>query len=266
MPILPSIMVNYEDPRGPLWQGAYAEETPEFNGRLQVVTYNINFGLEIEQAITEMNTFPPLQNADIVLLQEMDEEGTDKLARALNYNYVYYPASIHSHGRNFGNAILAKWPLTDPEKIFLPHRSLISRQLRIAIQATVQIEQTAVLVYCVHTEVYTSSRRHRNEQIVAVSQHIDTNHPYVIVGGDFNTVSRRSIKRLVNYMAEAGLERASKGAGPTVSKMKLTPSAADHIFARGFRPHGRGAIKKAKASDHFPVWVELEKQENPPDA
>ncbi len=260
MSILPSIMVNYENPLGPQWHGEYAEKLPEFNGRLKIVTYNINFGLEIEQAITEMTTFAPLQNADIVLLQEMDEEGTDQFAQALKYNYVYYPASIHSHGRNFGNAILAKWPLTDPEKILLPNRSLISRQLRIAMRATVQVGHTAVLVYCVHTEVYTSSRRHRNEQIVAVSQHIETGHPYVIVGGDFNTVSGRSIKRLVNYMAEAGLERASKGAGPTVSKMKLTPSAADHIFARGFRVNGRGAIKKAKASDHFPVWVELEKQ------
>lgn len=259
MPILPSLMVNYENPLGPQWQGEYAEEMPKFNGRLKVVTYNINFGLEIEQAITEMTSFTPLQNADIVLLQEMDEEGAEQFAQALKYNYVYYPASIHSHGRNFGNAILAKWPLNDPEKILLPNRSLISRQMRIAMRATVQVEDTAVLVYCVHTEVYSSSRRHRNEQITAVSQHIDTTYPQVIVGGDFNTVSGRSIKRLVNYMAEAGLERASKGAGPTVSKMKLTPSAADHIFARGFRVDGRGAIKKAKASDHFPVWVELEK-------
>lgn len=261
MAFLPSILVNYENSLGPIWQGDFAPAAVPFNGRLKVVTYNINFGLEIEKAIEELRTFPSLENADIILLQEMDEEGTDRLAKVLKYNYVYYPASIHSHGRNFGNAILAKWPLLQPEKILLPHRSLISRQMRIAVKAKLRINQISVLVYCAHTEVYTSTRRHRNEQIQAVADHIDTNHPHVVVGGDFNTVSRRSINRLVGYMAQASLERASKGAGPTVSKMNLTPSAADHIFTRGFKVVDRGAVRDAQASDHFPVWVELEKQE-----
>mgnify|MGYP001817860365 FL=1 len=188
----------------------------------------------------------------------MDEDGTDQVAQALRHNYVYYPASVFPRTkRTFGNAILSKWPLSQPGKILLPYRGLNNQQLRIAVRGMVTIDDLEVATYSVHTETYTVPPRHRKAQIAAVVDDIGPGNGYAVAGGDFNTVSNRSIKRMVGQFAQFGLVRASKGAGPTVSKFGLKPSAADHIFARGLTVLEAGKIDPISASDHFPVWVKL---------
>ena len=133
--------MNYEDPLGPRYEGHFADDRPEFGGTIKVVTYNINQGQAVDRAIEELGTYQALNDPDILLLQEMDEDGTQRVARALRHNYVYYPASVfHWTQRNFGNAILSKWPLSDPGKIVLPYRGLVNQQLRIAVRATVALE------------------------------------------------------------------------------------------------------------------------------
>ncbi len=250
--------MNYEDLLGPKYEGWFAEDEPVFQGTIKVVTYNINEGRAVDQAIEELDAFEVLQDPDILLLQEMDEDGTQQVARALSHNYVYYPASVFPRTkRNFGNAILTKWPLSDPAKILLPYRGLNNQQLRIAVRVTVAVGPLEISTYSVHTETYTVPIRHRKAQIAAVVDDIGSGNGYVVAGGDFNTVSNRSIKRMVGQFAEIDLVRASKGAGPTVSVFGLQPSAADHIFARGLKVLAKGKVDTIKASDHFPVWVEL---------
>ena len=249
---------NYEDPLGPKYEGGFAQDEPAFQGTIKVVTYNINEGRAVDQAIEELNAYEPLRDPDILLLQEMDEDGTQQVARALGHNYVYYPASVFPRTkRDFGNAILTKWPLSDPGKILLPYRGLNNQQLRIAVRATVAVGPMEILTYSVHTETYTVPIKHRKAQVAAVVEDIGSGNGHVVVGGDFNTVSNRSIKRMVRLFAEIDLVRASKGAGPTVSKFGFQPSAADHIFARGLKVLAKGRVDTIKASDHFPVWVEL---------
>jgi endonuclease/exonuclease/phosphatase family metal-dependent hydrolase len=249
---------NYEDPLAPKFEGSFAKGELVFQGTVRVVTYNINEGRAVDQAIEELNTSAALRDPDILLLQEMDEYGTRQLACALRHNYVYYPASVFPRTkRNFGNAILTKWPLSNPGKILLPYKGLNNQQLRIAVRATVAIGDRELLAYSVHTETYTVPIRHRKAQIAAVVDDIGSGNGYVVVGGDFNTVSNRSIKRMVGQFAEIDLVRASKGAGPTVSKFGLQPSAADHVFVRGLKVLAKGKVGTTKASDHFPVWVKL---------
>ncbi len=252
---------NYEDPHGPIFTGTYAGEPPVYNGRLKVVSYNINFGRTYVQAIAEIQTFHVLNDVDILLLQEMDEEGTAVMARELGMNYVYYPASVHNqHGRNFGNAILTRWPLDQPQKIILPHKNWYNQQMRIAVRGRVCLpDGVALLVYTAHTEVYAVPRHYRRAQvatIVADIQQQGADVP-VIVGGDFNTASRRGIRRMAGQFATAVLERASKGAGSTISKFGPTAIAADHLFVRGATVLARGTVTKAQASDHYPIWVQL---------
>jgi hypothetical protein len=59
----------------------------------------------MEEAIELFQT-NELEDLDVLLLQEMDEKGTDLLARALKMSYVYYPAIyIPGQEKNFGNSI-----------------------------------------------------------------------------------------------------------------------------------------------------------------
>lgn len=257
LPVLRLKDETYDHPKGPGFAGHYALEAPWPGNVLTVVTYNINFGLAVPQAIAAFQTFEPLQRAGIVLLQEMDEHGVEHMARALHYDFVYYPASVsHVHGRNFGNAILARWPLAGAAKLILPHRHPVRDQIRIAVQATARIEAVDVQIYSVHTETYTVPAAHRQAQVAALVDAIPPNGP-AIVGGDFNTVSRRSINRIVGQFAAAGLARSSAGAGPTVARLGVHATAADHIFTRGFSKLACGKVARARASDHFPLWVDL---------
>ena len=130
-------MANYDEPDGPRFAGQFAPEPPEFDGSLKVITWNIRFAEDAQTAVTELQSIPELQDADILLLQEMDEKGVDGIARELGYNYVYYPASVHSHhNHNFGNAILAKWSITDDAKILLPQANPSNEQRRNAVRGT----------------------------------------------------------------------------------------------------------------------------------
>jgi endonuclease/exonuclease/phosphatase family metal-dependent hydrolase len=257
-PILRRIVVqkNYTDPTGPLFAGHYAPANPQPDDALTIVSYNIDFGAKVAEATIILKTHDPLHRADIVLLQEMDEDGVQAIAQALNWNYIYYPSSIHKHGRNFGNAILSRWPITDPQKIILPYKHPTTRQIRIAARATVHFASIPLTTYSIHTETYGTRVHLRQGQIDGIVHSIPPADPYVIVGGDFNTVTRRSIRRMVHQFDMAGLQRASQGIGPTVAKFNITPSAADHIFTRGLQVIARGAVPSAGASDHFPIWVE----------
>ena len=79
-------------------------------------TYNLRWGRHVNRAIHVLQTRAPLRGADVVLLQEMDADGTERIANALEMFWVYYPAAIHpKRGRDFGNAILSRWPIVAEE-------------------------------------------------------------------------------------------------------------------------------------------------------
>jgi endonuclease/exonuclease/phosphatase family metal-dependent hydrolase len=242
---------------GPGFVGRLTVDRPEFDGTVKVVSYNISFGEEIDLAARELGDFEELREADIVLLQEMDETGTAQIAGALEYNFVYYPASIHEHhGRYFGNAILSRWPLKDLERIVLPHENPRNGQQRIAVRAVVAIDDLEVLIYSVHTETAWLGASKRADQVTSLVDSIDGGYPYVIVGGDFNTLTPGAVADLAQRFQAAGLERASSGTGPTV-QFESIGLTLDHIFVRGMSVLDAGTTEEAQASDHLPIWVTL---------
>ncbi len=252
-------MANFAEADGPRFAGEYGLESIEFDGELKVITWNIRFAEDVETAVSELQTVPELQDADILLLQEMDEQGVDQIAQELGYNYVYYPASLHSHhNRNFGNAILAKWPIIADAKLLLPHENPSNEQRRNAVRGLVEVNGREVLVYSVHTETYWLSGSKRNEQVEAIVADVlaQPAHDEVIVGGDFNAVIDSDIEELDEIFAQAGMERVSAGAGPSVELAGIGIEA-DHLFARGFTPKDNGTYPETAASDHFPVWAVL---------
>ncbi len=248
---------NYEDSTAPLFEGSYAETPADFSGKIKIVSWNIKFAEEVEQALTELQEVEALQGADFLLLQEMDEAGVDAIARTLGYNYVYYPASVHAeNGLNFGNAILSKWPLSQPEKILLPHESPTNGQTRIAITAVATVGDREIPVYSIHTETFVLSSEKRLQQTEAIVEQIDEAVAVVIAGGDFNTISQIGVAALEERFARVDMERVSANTGPTVIRGSKG-FTADHIFARNSEVIARGVWPDTEASDHFPVWVEL---------
>jgi endonuclease/exonuclease/phosphatase family metal-dependent hydrolase len=248
---------NYPDENYPYFAGNYAMEVPKSVRALTVVSYNIYFAKNIDQALSEIREIRSQKDLDIILLQEMDEVGIEQIARELQLNYVYYPAAIEpTYRKNFGNAILSRWPIVDAQKLVLPHKSLSNHMNRIATRAMIKVHDTNILVYSLHTESIFTLPQFRKDQYTAVLDDIHPEAELVVVGGDFNSFSKLEVDELEDAYRRAGFVRASKGSGYTILKLGMEVSS-DHIFTKGFVLEETGKMAQATASDHLPIWVTL---------
>jgi len=249
---------NYEENNQPYYSAKYAVENPKLVETLTIVSYNIWFGENVDQALSEIQEIKSQKGLDILLLQEMDEVSTEKIARELQMNYVYVPAAIEpTYDKNFGNAVLSRWPIIDTQKLILPHKSLSNRMNRLATRATIRIHGVDILVYSIHTESIFTLPKFREDQYTTVLNDVDPEAEFVIVGGDFNLYTEAAVEKADDVYEQAGFTRVSEGSGNSVSKYGIELSS-DHIFARGFVVEKAGKLAEATASDHLPIWVILE--------
>ncbi len=245
--------INLLNQDGPGFAGAYAPSGPATtSAALRVVTFNIKHAREIDRAIAVLRS-DSLRNADVVALQEMDEKGVDRIARALRLNYAYYPAAIHpADDKYFGPAILSRWPIERSWKVLLPHASWGRGQRRTATAAVVRAGGRRLLAYAVHLEtmVRLSDAKRWDQARTVIADAADFEGP-VVIAGDFNSYG------IGAQMEQAGFEWVTEWVGPTISFLSV-----DHIFARGLAPavpHSARALRDARgASDHRPVWAVLE--------
>jgi endonuclease/exonuclease/phosphatase family metal-dependent hydrolase len=249
---------TYDDPEGPSASGTFANTQPAAAGTIKIVSFNIRYAENVDEAITELEGKTALSSPDIVLLQEMDTEGVEKISRRFGYNYVYFPAAIHrKYDREFGNAVLSPWPIRGGNKTLLPFEQPFSKQKRIAVSAIVEIGGSEVLAYSVHAETYWLSPSKRIAQIDSLVRSIPPRFEYVVVGGDFNMSFTDHMKKAEQKLTDAGFVRASRGIGST---MPIGPAgwfgyALDHIFTKGLTVMDAGKEDDTSASDHLPIWV-----------
>jgi endonuclease/exonuclease/phosphatase family metal-dependent hydrolase len=245
---------NYTDPEGPVYRTSFAAGRPRATpDTLRVVTFNIEHAQRIERAIEVLSQTPSLRDPDLLLLQEMDVGGTERIARALRLDSAYVPASVHTRfGRDFGNAVLSRWPIGDVRKLLLPHESRGLHQRRIATVATVAIAGLRVRVYSVHLETtFRLGQKARVAQARAVLEDAAASPDPVVVAGDLNS------RELGGEFEARGYAWLTRDVEDTIGWF-----AFDHVFARGLAPAGpasasAGAEDERGASDHRPVWALL---------
>lgn len=254
---------NYDEVDHPRFTGNYAPNIPKSNTEnLKIVTFNIEYAIKIDEAIKELSTDEDLKNADFIFFQEMDEKGSEAIAKSLEYNYVFYPSSRNTEGQLFGLSILSKWPLIKDEKISLPHATPLNNRKRIAISAEAVLGDKNIRLYNIHPATLSVPKAHRREQFEMVVKHLlkleqkqEINH--AIIAGDFNTDKSIDIKYLVDLYAKQGFTWASRDVGPTWQKFDgLAKFTLDHIFSRGLILKKAGKPSKTSASDHLPIWAE----------
>jgi endonuclease/exonuclease/phosphatase family metal-dependent hydrolase len=240
------------DQAGPRFSGGHSRPGRAEAGALRIVTFNVKFSRHVDRALQIFEKSPALQDLDILALQEMDEAGVEKIARRLGLNYVYYPAVVHSaHGKNFGNALLSPWRISEDQKIFLPHSGQIEKMQRIAVGATFKIGKRKLRAYSLHLgtalEILPRQRKHQVETVLADAERFSGP---IVIFGDMNA---RGIGR---FLERQGYFWATKSVRRTISLF-----AWDHIFIRNFEGSPRGEVGVVKdnrqASDHKPVWMVL---------
>jgi endonuclease/exonuclease/phosphatase family metal-dependent hydrolase len=243
--------INLLDPASPRFTGQYAVQgqSPGATGPIRIVTFNVKLGRRIDRAITVLRG-DSLRGADIVTLEEMDDRGTDSIARALHLDYVYYPSSIHpTEHKYFGPAVLSPWPIARSWKVLLPHRSRTRHQLRTATAAEVVVRGMSVRVYGVHLETPGgASDRARQDQMRTILADAEGFPGPVVIAGDFNSYS------IGVFMEHQGYRWLTRYLNPTISIFTW-----DHVFVRGLAPAGpewAGVVRRTDgASDHHPVWA-----------
>jgi endonuclease/exonuclease/phosphatase family metal-dependent hydrolase len=225
---------------------------------LEVVTFNLRFAVQVDEAIALLRDTPALAGADILLLQEMDGRATRMVARALGMNAVYYPSVRHPMSRrDFGNAILSRHRMLRHRKLLLPHPGRFGRTQRIAASAMIAIGGRTVAVTSTHLATpVENGPQQRREQIDAVAAMAGRfRADLVLVGGDLND------PKLAGRMIEHGYACPTRGHGST----SASGLALDQVFVRrpGIDPsvdasHPAGVVKvDRRISDHDAVWVRV---------
>jgi endonuclease/exonuclease/phosphatase family metal-dependent hydrolase len=252
---------NYEDPAGPRYAGDFVTAAPVPGELLRVVAYNLALGEEVDIAIAALST-PPLAQADVVLMQEMDAGGVERIARALGLRYVYYPAFVQRDGDDFGNAVLTRWPILADRKVLLPHYDPYVHSRRAGVLTVLDLGGgRPAVVGSVHTATFLTGLGARLDQAQAMRDAVDATDAAPpgalrLVAGDFNTPDPGSLDQTVALYAERGYAWASEGAGPT-GHWLLGSFTSIVAFARGADTRARGVYAGESGSDHQPIWVEL---------
>ncbi len=247
-------MINYPSPVTPRYAAALPVQPVAFSSQallppLRVVSLNLKYAQQVERAIYAFQSYAPLRGADVIMLQEMDAPATQRIAAAMGMAYVYYPAGVHPRThRDFGNAILSRWPITADQKLLLPHLGRLRHGRRIATVATIQVGTQTVRLYCLHlgtpSDVGWAKRRDQARVILEDA----ATYPRVIIAGDMNS---------------HGIGKEFRAAGflwPTEHEPFTTAIFKwDHIFLKGFGYPSRAGAGVARdtleLSDHFPVWA-----------
>lgn len=228
--------------------------------KVKVISYNIKYGEELAEAIKEISTAASLKGANIVLLQEMDEISIEKMASALNMNYLYYPSAYNKKNKkNFGTGILTTGLITGSKKLFLPHEKWTNGRKRHVSIAFIEFKSIKVAAYSVHTETLEMSKTKRMEQVdslIADAKILAASYNQIIIGGDFNTLSAFDVRDVITKFKDAGFTWASKNAGYTAHSL-IYRTFLDYIFTMGFIVEENGKLTSAQASDHKPIYTNL---------
>jgi endonuclease/exonuclease/phosphatase family metal-dependent hydrolase len=250
---------NYTDLKEPRYTNFELCKTPSRSkGSFKIVSYNIKYSKRIEKASSLLRRHHDLKDADVICLQEMTLDAVEQIAEILGYNYVYYPAVFHPILRkDFGNAVLSRWPISFDEKIILPHWDPKHSQ-RIVVNVRIEFNEMPIFVSCVHFKVLLRAT-FRAEQTAKLLKSMPSSGKHFIIAGDFNTFTKANKRAILEPLVEADFIPATADLGWSHKHWTLLNKKVllDHIFIKGFDIVRTGKVIDRKSSDHIPIWAEL---------
>lgn len=223
-----------------------------------------------------------LPRADIVALQEADKETrragrhhvARELAQALGMNYAsavsglprdeepqakqwYLDFEEHIAPDDTGDtgiAMLSRWPMIQAERVSLPWTECAWRP-RLALAATVQVGKRLLHIFNSHIDPHASISEQLEQHKAILERARDFAGPVILLG-DFNTLSKRSCMEMRSLLEAHGFTTpfATRTATWRAGLIRLH---TDWIFGRGIEVTRFGVARRLGVSDHWPVWVEL---------
>ncbi|HEY0080046.1 MAG TPA: endonuclease/exonuclease/phosphatase family protein [Pyrinomonadaceae bacterium] len=239
------------------------KQTPE---EIKIVSYNIRWrgGEDLLKLIEQLRGGDAIGRADIIGLQEVDRNRkrtqnvntARQMAEALGMHYAWAapPQEKGEKEEGTGVAILSPFPLTDVERMVLPHEGPNGRR-RVGIGATVRVGDTPVRVYSIHAETRLKMEL-KMEQLGAALEDL-RRHPtikHAVVLGDFNTIKSKDVRGARKLFTEAGFNTPHPDDRDTFRAVFIE-FKLDWIWLRGLTATDSGIARNIGFSDHWPLWV-----------
>lgn len=241
---------------------------------VRIATYNVHLGADPTWLADDLLANQELASADVFLFQEEEAfpsestTRTSRVAALLGMNWVYIPAR-EKEGGTHGLAILSRLPIEEPAKMMLPATD--DWKPRIAIRANIVVGELRLPIVDVHLE----TRINITDRILQIRAAVLDLPERVIVAGDVNTnpylwedgevplvptaqlVDTDQAPILDDYMRALGFSTPAANVGPT-HELHGVESRLDAIYTRGIGSSDAHVERSLTASDHKPVWVDLE--------
>jgi len=243
---------------------------PTPNAReIKIVSYNIRWraGAELKEMARLLREDPKVGGASILALQEVDRrkqrtgnsDTAKTLADELGMHYVWTapPSANAGDEEETGVTLLSVYPLTDVQRIVLPHPGP-GRRRRVALGATVEIDGQQWRIYSAHAE----TRIPLDKKMEQYSAMLDDLKRYpadmpAIVMGDFNTWEPTAGDKTTKLFSKAGFSTPFDGKRTFRRRVMLVPIELrlDWMWLRGLDANGCGVNREIEISDHFPIWT-----------
>ena len=238
---------------------------------IKVVQYNIRWrsGDDLKKIIELLENDPEIGGAAIMGLQEVDRRkkrsGNNNTARiiadslGLHYAWAAPPSAKATDEEETGVAILSVYPLSDVRRIVLPHHGP-NRRKRVALGATVEIDNRRWRVYSAHAETRISFDK-KLEQFKAMLEDLAQYPPDMpaIIMGDLNTWEPKAGRKTTKFFTDAGLKTPFGDQSTFKWRMMFVPieMKLDWVWLRGLEAASCGVDRKIGISDHYPLWTTL---------
>lgn len=232
--------------------------------KLTMMTFNIHHGrgTDGELNLARIANIITKSGADLIGLNEVDRHFSARsdykdqirwLAERLQFDYAYGPAlslrrGASSNRKQYGNALLSRYPITSVENHRFQFRVVEDRAL---LEATVHVAKRRLKVYVTHLSLDPITHHRQTETIV---NKVTQDDPPVIVLGDWNMrPGARAWKKITQSLQDVWL---CAGVGPGYTFPSSRPQTRlDYIFlSDDFRITETKVVSASpEASDHLPV-------------
>ncbi|MFC4119022.1 endonuclease/exonuclease/phosphatase family protein [Nonomuraea zeae] len=237
--------------------------------QVRVATFNLHHAqgtddrLDLERVAGVIRT----GGADIVGLQEVDRHWSERseladqaawLAERLRMHVVYGanldldPLTGGAPRRQYGTAILSRYPILDWENTLLPRYD--GHEQRGLLRAQVQVRGVRVQVF--NTHLQHNDANERLDQVRAIQPLVAAHEGPVVLTGDLNARPEAPEIRALSETLADTWSRAGSGDGFT--HPATGPEARiDYVFTSADVEVRSATVVASDASDHLPLFADL---------
>jgi|SRR5690625_1194890 len=239
--------------------------------KVNIMTYNIQAGIGQDNGILDLERIAEQvqkTDADVIGLQEVDNHWSERsdfqdqakeLAEILDMEYEFAanldksPAEGQTHNRQYGTAILSKYPILDSQNYKLT-KLYEDREQRGLLEAQIDIEGVETWFYVTHLDHHGDAVE-RGQQVKDVIE-LTENHDNKILVGDMNaTPEAPELESLFNNYKDAW-STLHDSDGFTF-RSDNPEKRIDYILTSPDIQINSSEVIHSLASDHFPVTANI---------